>query len=116
MAAPSAEARRPETSRAVLDRPIYTISVAAEILRTHPRTLMTYEQLGLLTPQRTASNRRRYSQRDLLTIQAIQRLTRDHGLNLNGARHVIELLQALAAHGLDRPSFLADVDVTHVRL
>ncbi len=26
-----------------LDKPIYTISVASEILETHPRTLMMYE-------------------------------------------------------------------------
>jgi len=45
-----------------LDKPIYTISVASEILETHPRTLMMYEHLGLVVPKRTATNRRRFSQ------------------------------------------------------
>jgi len=45
-----------------LDKPLYTISVASEILETHPRTLMMYEDLGLIEPYRTATNRRRYSQ------------------------------------------------------
>lgn len=99
-----------------LDKPIYTISVAAEILDTHPRTLMMYEHLGLVVPHRTASNRRRYSQRDVLTLQAIQRLTRKHGLNLNGARYVIQLLQLLDGNGIARPDFLAELDVTHARL
>src|SRR5579864_1148721 len=99
-----------------LDKPIYTISVAAEILETHPRTLMMYEHLGLVVPHRTATNRRRYSQRDILTLQAIQRLTRHHGLNLNGAKYVIQCLQLMDAHKVARPDFLSDVDVTHVRL
>ncbi|MDQ2960373.1 MAG: MerR family transcriptional regulator [Candidatus Dormibacteraeota bacterium] len=99
-----------------LDKPIYTISVAAEILATHPRTLMMYEHLQLVVPQRTSTNRRRYSQRDVLTLQAIQRLTREHGLNLNGARYVIELLQMLAEKGIARPNELDDIEVTHARL
>lgn len=104
------------TDRTGLDKPLYTISIAAEILQTHPRTLMMYEHLGLVVPARTASNRRRYSQRDVLTLQAIQHLTRQHGLNLAGARYVILLLQRLDGAGLPRPDFLRDLDVLHVRL
>ena len=99
-----------------LDKPIYTISVAAEILATHPRTLMMYEHLELVVPHRTSTNRRRYSQRDVLTLQAIQTLTRQHGLNLNGARYVIQLLRLLADHDIPRPEELQGVDVTHTRL
>ena len=102
--------------RLSLDKPIYTISVASEILETHPRTLMMYEHLGLVVPHRTATNRRRYSQRDILTLQAIQRLTRHHGLNLNGARYVIQCLRLLEEHSIARPEFLDDINVTHVRL
>ena len=41
-----------------LDKPLYTISVASEILETHPRTLMLYEDVGLIEPFRTPTNRR----------------------------------------------------------
>jgi DNA-binding transcriptional MerR regulator len=99
-----------------LDKPIYTISVASEILETHPRTLMMYESLGLVIPYRTSTNRRRYSQRDVLTLQAIQKLTREHRLNLAGARYVIQLLKLLDAHAVVRPAYLADLDVEHVTL
>ena len=99
-----------------LDKPIYTISVASEILETHPRTLMMYESLELVIPHRTTTNRRRYSQRDVLTLQAIQKLTREHRLNLAGARYVIQLLKLLDANGVQRPAFLSDIDVAHVRL
>ncbi len=106
----------PAGNRPALDKPIYTISVAAEILATHPRTLMMYEHLQLVVPQRTATNRRRYSQRDVLTLQAIQRLTRQHGLNLNGAKYVIQLLRLLGDNDIPRPGQLDDVDVSHTRL
>ena len=99
-----------------LDKPLYTISVAAEILASHPRTLMMYETMGLGVPERTATNRRRYSQRDLRTLSAIQRLTRQYGLNIAGARYVIKCLQLLDAHGIPRPPELAGIDIEHVRL
>ena len=38
--------RGPRELNLSLDKPIYTISVASEILETHPRTLMMYEDLG----------------------------------------------------------------------
>jgi MerR family transcriptional regulator/heat shock protein HspR len=83
-----------------LDKPVYTISVASEILATHPRTLMMYEDLGLVTPQRTPTNRRRFSQRDIRRLQTIQHLTREHGVNLAGVRHILRLLEVLHKSGL----------------
>jgi MerR family transcriptional regulator/heat shock protein HspR len=111
------EAMAPMSERMLdLDKPLYTISVAAEILASHPRTLMMYETMGLGVPERTATNRRRYSQRDILTLSAIQRLTRQYGLNIAGARYVIKCLQLLDAHGIPRPAELAGIDIEHVRL
>jgi DNA-binding transcriptional MerR regulator len=95
-----------------LDKPIYTLSVASEILETHPRTLMMYEQLNMIKPKRTVTNRRRYTQRDLLKLQAIQTLTRRHGVNLAGVRYILVLLKRLQEAGLDSPDGLKDLDVT----
>jgi MerR family transcriptional regulator/heat shock protein HspR len=78
-----------------LDKAVYTISVASEILETHPRTLMMYEELGLVTPHRTTTNRRRYSQRDIRRLQVIQHLTRERGVNLAGVRHILSLLEVM---------------------
>jgi len=75
-----------------LDKPIFTLSVASEILETHPRTLMMYEHLDMIRPKRTVTNRRRYSRRDVLKLQAIQTLTRKHGVNLAGVRYILTLL------------------------
>lgn len=95
-----------------LDKPIYTLSVASEILETHPRTLMMYEHLGMIKPKRTATNRRRYSQRDLMKLQAIQTLTRKHGVNLAGVRYILALLKKLQEAGIEVPDGLKDLDVT----
>jgi len=77
--------------------------VASEILETHPRTLMMYEELGLVTPHRTSTNRRRYSQRDIRRLQVIQHLTRNHGANLSGVRHILSLFEILHGHQLAPP-------------
>ena len=92
-----------------LDKPIYTLSVASEILETHPRTLMMYEHLNMIKPRRTATNRRRYSQRDLMKLQAIQTLTRKHGVNLAGVRYILALLKTLQLSGLEPPDELKQV-------
>jgi MerR family transcriptional regulator, heat shock protein HspR len=99
-----------------LDKPIYTISVASEILETHPRTLMMYENMGLVIPQRTSTNRRRFSQRDIQKLQTIQNLTRNHGVNIKGVRYVLQLLKLLHEHGIQPPSGLRDIDVSQLNV
>jgi MerR family transcriptional regulator/heat shock protein HspR len=89
-----------------LDKAVYTISVASEILETHPRTLMMYEELGLITPHRTTTNRRRYSQRDIRRLQVIQHLTRERGVNLAGVRQILGLMEVLNTHDLAPPAEL----------
>jgi len=110
-APPAVKGRAVDPVAIGLDTPLYTLSVAAELLDTHSRTLMMYEHLGLIKPRRTATNRRRYTQRDLLKLRAIQTLTRQHGVNLAGARYILPMLKKLRRAGLEPPEALADVDV-----
>jgi len=76
--------------------PVYIISVAAELAGVHPQTLRIYERKGLLRPQRTSSNRRRYSEQDIDQLRAIQALT-EQGVNLAGVKRIMELQRELAA-------------------
>jgi MerR family transcriptional regulator/heat shock protein HspR len=108
-AAPADAVSRREPSGLDLDKPVYTISVASEILETHPRTLMMYENLGLILPARTSTNRRRFSQRDIIRLQVIQMLTRTLGVNLSGVRQVLSLLEVLHSAGIEVPAELASV-------
>ena len=73
------------------DRPRYMISVAAEIVGMHPQTLRIYEAKGLVRPGRTPGGTRLYSERDLLRLREIQRLTTELGLNLAGVQRVLAL-------------------------
>src|SRR5207253_10085114 len=89
--------------------PLYTISGASEVRATHPRTLMLYEDVGLVQPFRTSTNRRRYSQRDIRKLQVIQHLTREKGVNLAGVRHILSLFEVIAGNQLQPPPDLKEV-------
>lgn len=82
-------------------RPVYVISVAASIVRAHPRTLRIYEDEGLLCPARTPSNIRLYSENDIRRILWIRHLTRERGVNLAGIRILFELEERLGARILE---------------
>jgi MerR family transcriptional regulator/heat shock protein HspR len=84
------------------ERPVYVISVAAGIVRVHPRTLRIYEDEGLLCPARTPTNIRLYSENDIRRILWIRHLTRDRGVNLAGIRVLFELEERLGTRILER--------------
>ena len=73
------------------DRPLYMISVAADLVGMHPQTLRHYEARGLVSPSRTPGGTRLYSERDLERLRLIQRLTGELGLNHAGVEHVLRL-------------------------
>jgi MerR family transcriptional regulator/heat shock protein HspR len=75
----------------VNDRPIYMISVAAELVGMHPQTLRMYETKGLVRPKRTPGGTRLYSEADVERLRIIQRLTSELGLNLAGVELVLRL-------------------------
>ncbi len=88
------------------DRPIFTLSVAADLLGLHPRTLRIYEEKKLVVPSRTQGNRRRYSQNDIQRFQFIRRLTRA-GVNLEGVRIILDMADEMAHLGGD-PAIIID--------
>lgn len=88
----------PKSAKRVTDereRALYVISVAAELAGVHPQTLRMYERKGLIRPQRTSGNTRRYSQADIEIVRLIQEMTQERGMNLAGVEMVIELQQEL---------------------
>ncbi len=93
--------KRKRTPAIAPGRAVFTPSIASEILNLHPRTLMIYESENLIKPQRTATNRRRYSEDDIRRVRVIQFLTRQKGVNLAGVKYVLRLLQSLGNQGLD---------------
>lgn len=72
------------------EKPLFMISVAAELCGMHPQTLRVYEQKGLVTPGRSRGNTRLYSQADIERITLINQLT-DEGINLAGVVRILDL-------------------------
>jgi MerR family transcriptional regulator/heat shock protein HspR len=73
------------------DRPLYMISVAADIAGMHPQTLRVYERRQLVSPKRSSGNTRLYSDSDIERLRFIQHLTQEEGINLSGVMRIIEL-------------------------
>ena len=98
-------AEKPESSERTgqdPSRPVYVISVAAELVSVHPRTLRIYEGEGLLCPARTASNNRLYSENDIRQVLWIRHLTQNLGVNLAGIRILFELEERLGMRILEQ--------------
>lgn len=76
------------------NRPLYMISVAAQLAGVHPQTLRAYEQKGLVSPQRTSGNTRMYSPADIERLELINELTSE-GINLAGVTRILDLQSRL---------------------
>ena len=88
---------------------MYVISIAAELAGVHPQTLRVYERKGLVQPQRTEGNTRRYSESDIARLRRIQELTQE-GINLAGVMRIMELEQRLQRAELRFERALQEID------
>ena len=91
-----------------VNRPVYVISIAANLAGCHPRTLRIYEEEGLLEPVRTETNIRLYSDDDLQRVRVIRYLTRVRGVNLAGVKLLLQFHDIAAL--LDELAALLDAD------
>ena len=74
------------------DKPMFPISIVAELLKIHQRTLRIYDEMDLLSPSRSPKNRRLYSLSNIERGKFIQYLTKDLGINLSGVKIIVHLL------------------------
>jgi MerR family transcriptional regulator/heat shock protein HspR len=77
------------------DRPVYVISIAAELVDMHPQTLRLYERKQLIRPGRSSGKTRLYSERDIEHLREIRRLTQELGVNLAGVEEIMRLRHEL---------------------
>ncbi|MBR3316805.1 MAG: MerR family transcriptional regulator [Atopobiaceae bacterium] len=80
----------PSSDAEARNKPLYMISVAAELTGMHPQTLRVYEQKGLVNPGRSRGNTRLYSQADIERLNLISKLT-DEGINLAGVVRILDM-------------------------
>ncbi len=78
------------------DRPLYVISVVAQMLGVHPQTLRLYEREGLIRPKRV-NNQRLYSEEDIERLTFILELTRGLGVNRAGVDIILRMRDKLLA-------------------
>jgi len=77
-------------------KPVFMISVAAELADMHPQTLRMYERRGLIRPRRSSKSTRLYSLADVERLRRIQQLVGECGLNLAGVERVLQMEEELA--------------------
>lgn len=77
-------------------KPLYVISVAAEMLGTRTYTLRYYEKVGIIKPARSRGNIRLYSDMDLAMLQRVRALMEDLGINLAGVEVILRMSQQIA--------------------
>lgn len=110
------------------DEPIYTISIAAKLVRPpsrvaaqaadaakpiHAQTLRMYDKLGLVKPRKVGKNRF-YSDRDIERLQQIQHFTQDIGINLAGVAYIFALLEQMQMDETDAMLLRAEARVREI--
>lgn len=91
-------------------RPVFMISVAAELADMHPQTLRMYERRGLICPRRSTKSTRLYSMDDVERLRRIQQLVGECGLNLAGVERVLEMEEELSALQRRLAALEAEID------
>jgi MerR family transcriptional regulator/heat shock protein HspR len=78
-----------------VDRDLYLISVAADMLGMHPQTLRKYERLGLVQPSRSLGSMRLYTRDELERLRVIKHLVDELGINLAGVQRLLHIAEAM---------------------
>jgi MerR family transcriptional regulator/heat shock protein HspR len=90
------KARGPKRSVTDATMPKYSISAASDLSGIPQQQLRRMEESGLLTPQRTDGNTRRYSDDDVAQMGVVADLA-DEGINAAGIVHIQRLQRELQA-------------------
>lgn len=94
---------------------VYVMSVAAELVGTHPQTLREYERRGLISPQRSGGGNRRYTQADIQKVLRVKRL-RDEGMSLTAIASLMEYEDSLFLLKQENDELKSELERTQHRL
>jgi MerR family transcriptional regulator/heat shock protein HspR len=78
-------------------QPVYSMQVAASLLRAHPQTLRNYERAGLVRPKRSVGRQRLYSVADIQRLSQLLALADRHGFSMENLA-LLEQLNAGLEH------------------
>ena len=107
---PARDADRSERGTLPDDEPVYVISIAAKLAGLPVWTLRVLDKEAIVRPQRTAGDRRLYSDRDIARLARVRFLTEERGVNMNGVRLILEMDDGAHAPGAQAGEPIRDTD------
>src|SRR6266702_4058102 len=72
------------------DLPLFTVGQVSGMLEVQQACLRRLDEFGVVRPSRSDGGQRRYSRREVVTVQYVVRLT-SQGVTLAGIRRILEL-------------------------
>ena len=72
------------------DLPLFTVGQVSGMLEVQQAFLRRLDEFGVVRPSRSGGGQRRYSRREIVTVQYVVRLTGE-GMTLAAVRRVLEL-------------------------
>lgn len=72
------------------DLPLFTVGQVSGMLEVQQAFLRRLDEFGVVRPSRSGGGQRRYSRREVVTVQYVVRLT-SQGVTLAGIRRILEL-------------------------
>ena len=72
------------------DLPLYTVGQVSGMLEVQRAFLRRLDEFGVVRPSRSDGGQRRYSRREVVTVQYVVQLT-GQGVTLAGIRRILEL-------------------------
>jgi len=72
------------------DLPLFTVGQVSGMLEVQQAFLRRLDEFGVVRPSRSDGGQRRYSRREIVTVQYVVRLTSE-GMTLAAVRRVLEL-------------------------
>jgi MerR family transcriptional regulator/heat shock protein HspR len=74
------------------NQPLYSISVAARLLKVSVHTLRMYEREGLIVPYKKESSHRLYSQADIDRLTCIRKAINECKISINGIKSLYAMI------------------------
>jgi MerR family transcriptional regulator, heat shock protein HspR len=78
------------------NRPIFTVGQVSDMLEIQQAFLRRLDQLGVVSPSRSAGRQRRYTRREITVVRYVVDLV-DEGMTLAAIRRVLELEEHVRA-------------------
>ena len=72
------------------DLPLFTVGQVSGMLEVQQAFLRRLDEFGVVRPSRSGGGQRRYSRREIITVQYVVRLTSE-GMTLAAIRRILEL-------------------------